>query len=49
MKKVPFFVTTEEELRARAEESLQAIERGETRSITEFKKEVTTWKQNQAI
>lgn len=37
------------ELQKRAEASLKAIEKGETRPITEFKGEIDHWKSKQAI
>lgn len=37
------------ELQKRAEASLEAIEKGETRPITEFKGEIGHWKSKQAI
>ena len=44
-----FFSTTKEDLKQRAEESLKSIERGDTRNIDEFKKDVQNWKNKQAI
>jgi len=43
------FSTTDEDLKLRAEESLKSIERGDTRNINEFKKDVQNWKNKQAI
>ena len=37
------------EMQARAEESLEAIEKGDTRPISEFRKDVQGWKKQQAI
>ncbi|PCH65636.1 MAG: hypothetical protein COC01_09470 [Bacteroidetes bacterium] len=44
-----FFSTSAGDLKQRAEASLEAIERGETRSIEEFKKDVENWKDRQAM
>lgn len=44
-----FFSTTETDLKNRAESSLKSIEKGETRSINEFRNEVENWKRQQAI
>lgn len=44
-----FFSTNTSDLQQRAEESLKSIERGETRSISEFKNVVENWKKQQAI
>jgi len=44
-----FFSTTKEDLKQRAEESLKSVERGDTRNISEFKKDVQNWKNKQAI
>ncbi len=44
-----FFSTSTSDLQQRAEASLKSIERGETRSINEFKNVVENWKKQQAI
>lgn len=44
-----FFNTTDDEMVARAEKSLQSIEEGRTRSVHEFKKDIASWKKNRAI
>lgn len=44
-----FYNTNTADLRNRAQESLQSIERGETRSIHEFKNELDSWKKGKAI
>ncbi|WP_299892420.1 hypothetical protein [uncultured Lacinutrix sp.] len=44
-----FYSTTTSELKQRAEASLKAIEKGETRSINAFKKELDHWKNQQSI
>ena len=44
-----FFSTTKEDLKQRAEESLRSVDRGDTRSISEFKKDIQSWKNKQAI
>lgn len=44
-----FFSTTKEDLKQRAEESLKSVERGDTRSISKFKKDVENWKNKKAI
>lgn len=44
-----FFYTTEEDLIARAKASLKSVAEGRTRSITEFNKDVESWKNKRAI
>ena len=44
-----FFQTTENELQERVTASEKSIEKGNTRSINDFKKEVEEWKQKRAI
>ena len=44
-----FYNANTANLRNRAQESLQSIERGETRSIHEFKNELDSWKKGKAI
>ncbi len=44
-----FYTTEVQELKERAKASLEAIEKGETRSIKEFKKEVDHWKNQKAM
>ena len=44
-----FYNANTANLRNRAQESLQSIERGETRSIHEFKNELDSWKKRKAI
>jgi len=43
------FSTSVEELKSRAEISLEEVENGNTRSIDEFKKEIESWKSRKAI
>ena len=38
------FASTAKDLRQRAELSMKSIEKGQTRNIREFKKEIETWK-----
>lgn len=44
-----FYSNKASDLQQRAEASLKAIEKGETRPIQEFKNEVDHWKKEQAI
>jgi len=44
-----YFKTTEEDLVDRAKASLESVEAGRTRSISEFKKDVEAWKNQQGI
>jgi len=44
-----FFSTTKQDLQKRAESSLESVKEGNTRNISEFKKEVESWKNRQAI
>ena len=44
-----FYSTNISDLQQRAEASLEAIEKRETRSIGEFKNQLDNWKNNQAI
>lgn len=44
-----FYSSSVSDLQQRAKESLQAIDNGETRPITEFKNQLDNWKSNQAI
>lgn len=44
-----FYSNNISDLQQRAEDSLKAIEKGETRPIQEFKREVDNWKKRQAI
>jgi len=44
-----FFATTDEDLVARAHASMNSIEKGDTRNIKDFKKDVDTWKKNRAM
>ncbi|MEM7109352.1 MAG: hypothetical protein AAF519_14095 [Bacteroidota bacterium] len=44
-----FFNTTESELIARAKALLKSVREGNTRSITEFRKDVEAWKNKRAI
>ena len=44
-----FYSNKISDLQQRAEASLKAIEKGETRPITEFKNDVNHWKNQQAI
>ncbi len=45
----PFFEKTDEHLVIRAKASLNSIEKGNTRNIKDFKKDVDTWKKNRAM
>ena len=44
-----FYSTDIADLQQRAKVSLEAVEKGETRSIKEFKQELDNWKNQQAI
>ncbi|MEQ9467634.1 MAG: hypothetical protein RLN88_09490 [Ekhidna sp.] len=44
-----FFNTSDDEMIARAEQSLVSAKEGQTRSIKSFKEEVNQWKKNQVI
>lgn len=44
-----FYTTDAKDLQERTKASLQAIEKGETKSIETFKKEVDNWKNQKAI
>ncbi|MEM9337344.1 MAG: hypothetical protein AAGA66_01345 [Bacteroidota bacterium] len=44
-----FFSTTDDEIIARAEESLKSVKEGKTRPIKSFKEEVDQWKKRQAL
>lgn len=44
-----FSRATNEDMRSRAEKSLQKIAEGNVRSILDFQKEVTSWKKTQSI
>lgn len=44
-----FFNTSESDLIVRAKASLKSIEKGKTRDIKDFKKDVEAWKKNRSI
>ena len=44
-----FYVSDISNLQQRAHDSLEAIEKGQTRPITEFKADIENWKKKQAI
>ena len=44
-----FFNTSDDEMIARAKQSLKSVREGKTRSIKSFKAEVDQWKKNQAM
>jgi 3-phenylpropionate/cinnamic acid dioxygenase small subunit len=44
-----FFSTTAEDLKQRAEDSLISIEKGDAKNISEFKRDIQSWKNKQAI
>ncbi|MCP4458825.1 MAG: hypothetical protein GY816_12500 [Cytophagales bacterium] len=44
-----FFSTTDDEMIARAEQSMKSVKEGKTRSIKSFKEEVNQWKRNQTM
>ena len=44
-----FYTSDLSNLQSRTEASLEAIDNGETRPITEFKSEIENWKSKQAI
>ncbi len=44
-----YFVSNDDEMIARAKQSLKSVNEGKTRSIKAFRAEVDQWKKNQAI
>lgn len=44
-----FFATSDEEMMTRAKASLDAIDKGNTKNISDFKNDVKAWKKNRAI
>ena len=44
-----FFATSDEEMMTRAKASLDAIDKGNTKNISDFKNDIKAWKKNRAI